>query len=178
MRAGGPPSRGRGRDHELSCHRGRAGRASMRCFHADNPCDGRSPYRQDFSLSPQVQIVKTLARLSPALAGVHCGVLRSGNYGLCLPLPSVEEARPDLRLLWLNPFSLTPSGRSKPHQFRREASSNVPKRTDIHKILIIGAGPIVIGQACEFDYSGTQACKACGRRATRSCWSTPTRRRS
>jgi len=36
----------------------------------------------------------------------------------------------------------------------------VPKRTDIKKILIIGAGPIVIGQACEFDYSGTQACKA------------------
>jgi carbamoyl-phosphate synthase large subunit len=36
----------------------------------------------------------------------------------------------------------------------------VPKRTDIHRILIIGAGPIVIGQACEFDYSGTQACKA------------------
>ena len=35
----------------------------------------------------------------------------------------------------------------------------MPKRTDIHKILIIGAGPIVIGQACEFDYSGTQACK-------------------
>jgi carbamoyl-phosphate synthase large subunit len=36
----------------------------------------------------------------------------------------------------------------------------MPKRTDIHKVLIIGAGPIVIGQACEFDYSGTQACKA------------------
>ncbi len=36
----------------------------------------------------------------------------------------------------------------------------MPKRTDLHKILIIGAGPIVIGQACEFDYSGTQACKA------------------
>ncbi len=35
----------------------------------------------------------------------------------------------------------------------------MPKRTDIHKILIIGSGPIVIGQACEFDYSGTQACK-------------------
>ena len=34
------------------------------------------------------------------------------------------------------------------------------KRTDIHHILIIGSGPIVIGQACEFDYSGTQACKA------------------
>src|SRR5271167_705863 len=36
----------------------------------------------------------------------------------------------------------------------------MPRRNDIHKILIIGSGPIVIGQACEFDYSGTQACKA------------------
>ena len=36
----------------------------------------------------------------------------------------------------------------------------MPKRTDIKSILIIGAGPIVIGQACEFDYSGVQACKA------------------
>ncbi len=36
----------------------------------------------------------------------------------------------------------------------------MPKRTDISTILIVGAGPIIIGQACEFDYSGTQACKA------------------
>src|SRR5207245_3795523 len=36
----------------------------------------------------------------------------------------------------------------------------MPRRTDIHSVLIIGAGPIIIGQACEFDYSGTQACKA------------------
>ena len=36
----------------------------------------------------------------------------------------------------------------------------MPKRTDLESILIIGAGPIVIGQACEFDYSGAQACKA------------------
>src|SRR6201990_2868761 len=36
----------------------------------------------------------------------------------------------------------------------------MPKRTDIHRGLVIGSGPIVIGQACEFDYSGTQACKA------------------
>ena len=36
----------------------------------------------------------------------------------------------------------------------------MPKRDDINKILIIGSGPIIIGQACEFDYSGTQACKA------------------
>ena len=36
----------------------------------------------------------------------------------------------------------------------------MPRRTDIKSILLIGSGPIVIGQACEFDYSGTQACKA------------------
>jgi carbamoyl-phosphate synthase large subunit len=36
----------------------------------------------------------------------------------------------------------------------------MPKRTDLHRIMIIGSGPIIIGQACEFDYSGAQACKA------------------
>ncbi|MCA9270453.1 MAG: hypothetical protein KDA41_18355, partial [Planctomycetales bacterium] len=36
----------------------------------------------------------------------------------------------------------------------------MPRREDIKKIMLIGSGPIVIGQACEFDYSGTQACKA------------------
>ncbi len=41
----------------------------------------------------------------------------------------------------------------------KEIQDNMPRRTDIQKILLIGAGPIVIGQACEFDYSGTQACK-------------------
>ncbi|MFC2447239.1 MAG: hypothetical protein ACFNVT_12765, partial [Corynebacterium matruchotii] len=35
----------------------------------------------------------------------------------------------------------------------------MPKRNDIHHVLVIGSGPIVIGQACEFDYSGTQACR-------------------
>jgi carbamoyl-phosphate synthase large subunit len=54
----------------------------------------------------------------------------------------------------------------------------MPKRTDIKKIMLIGSGPIVIGQACEFDYSGVQACKALRRRGTRSCWSTATRPRS
>ena len=43
---------------------------------------------------------------------------------------------------------------------RPSAREKMPKRTDIHTVLIIGAGPIVIGQACEFDYSGAQACKA------------------
>ncbi len=46
-----------------------------------------------------------------------------------------------------------------PDSYLKEAHL-MPKRTDIHSILIIGAGPIVIGQACEFDYSGVQACKA------------------
>jgi len=41
-----------------------------------------------------------------------------------------------------------------------EEDELMPKRKDLNKILIIGSGPIVIGQACEFDYSGTQACKA------------------
>ncbi len=44
----------------------------------------------------------------------------------------------------------------------------MPKRTDIEKILIIGSGPIVIGQACEFDYSGTQSLqRLCYKKATR-----------
>jgi len=42
----------------------------------------------------------------------------------------------------------------------RKRVDSMPKRTDISSILIIGAGPIIIGQACEFDYSGVQACKA------------------
>ena len=42
----------------------------------------------------------------------------------------------------------------------RKRGKLMSKRTDIHKVLIIGSGPIIIGQACEFDYSGTQACKA------------------
>src|SRR5210317_2674868 len=41
-----------------------------------------------------------------------------------------------------------------------KGGSDMPKRDDIKKVMIIGSGPIVIGQACEFDYSGTQACKA------------------
>ena len=41
-----------------------------------------------------------------------------------------------------------------------ERSKLMPRRNDIHRILIVGSGPIVIGQACEFDYSGAQACKA------------------
>ena len=46
----------------------------------------------------------------------------------------------------------------------------MPKRTDIHTILVIGSGPIVIGQACEFDYSGTQAVKALRKDVTAKCY--------
>ena len=47
-----------------------------------------------------------------------------------------------------------------PDASQHEVCFSMPTRDDIHKVLIIGSGPIVIGQACEFDYSGTQACKA------------------
>ena len=48
----------------------------------------------------------------------------------------------------------------------------MPRRDDIESVLIIGAGPIVIGQACEFDYSGTQAAKRSRKKAIGSSWST------
>jgi len=54
----------------------------------------------------------------------------------------------------------------------------MPRRTDLRSVLVIGSGPIVIGQAAEFDYSGTQACRVLRRRACASSSSTPTRRRS
>ena len=44
----------------------------------------------------------------------------------------------------------------------------MPKRTDIKSVMIIGAGPIVIGQACEFDYSGAQARKRCAKKGIES----------
>jgi len=50
----------------------------------------------------------------------------------------------------------------------------MPKRTDLKTILIIGAGPIIIGQACEFDYSGVQACKALREEGYRVVLSTAT----
>src|SRR3954469_18673434 len=53
-----------------------------------------------------------------------------------------------------------PACRAFPRSQLSPKSTFMPKRSDLKSILIIGAGPIVIGQACEFDYSGTQACKA------------------
>ncbi len=54
----------------------------------------------------------------------------------------------------------------------------MPRDTSIKSVLVIGSGPIVIGQACEFDYSGTQAIKVLRRKASASRSSTRTRRRS
>lgn len=51
----------------------------------------------------------------------------------------------------------------------------MPKRTDIKSVMVIGSGPIVIGQAAEFDYSGTQACRVLREEGIRSFWSIPTR---
>ena len=56
--------------------------------------------------------------------------------------------------------------RPRPGCEKQETSPGNAERTDLESIMVIGAGPIVIGQACEFDYSGTQACKACARRVT------------
>ena len=53
----------------------------------------------------------------------------------------------------------------------------MPRRSDLESVLVIGSGPIVIGQACEFDYSGTQACRVL-REECGSSSSTATRRRS
>jgi carbamoyl-phosphate synthase large subunit len=52
------------------------------------------------------------------------------------------------------------SEKTAPNRVGGRRAPTMPKRTDLKKILLIGSGPIVIGQACEFDYSGTQACKA------------------
>ena len=52
------------------------------------------------------------------------------------------------------------------------------KRTDLKKIMVIGSGPIVIGQAAEFDYAGTQACLALKEEGYRWCSATPTRQPS
>ena len=70
-----------------------------------------------------------------------------GPAGLLRPIPPRGLARP--------------AGQPLPlRALHGDARWTMPKRTDIKSILVIGAGPIIIGQACEFDYSGTQACKA------------------
>src|SRR6266480_6021420 len=57
-------------------------------------------------------------------------------------------------------FTRRPAGRRATHSRTRCGTCSMPKRTDLRRILLLGSGPIVIGQAAEFDYSGTQAVKA------------------
>ncbi|MEZ5395782.1 MAG: HepT-like ribonuclease domain-containing protein [Bryobacterales bacterium] len=72
------------------------------------------------------------------------------------------------------------TGSGPPRLIRRAAIlfNTMPKRTDIHRIMIIGSGPIVIGQACEFVTPARRLARPCAAKAMRSSWSTPTRRPS
>src|SRR3989440_8817088 len=69
-----------------------------------------------------------------------------------MPGRTSSETRPS--------FGRPPAGRRVIRSTIRCGTCSMPKRTDLHRILLLGSGPIVIGQAAEFDYSGTQAVKA------------------
>src|SRR2546425_5686108 len=69
-----------------------------------------------------------------------------------MPGRTSSETRPS--------FGRRPAGRRAIRSTIRCGMCSMPKRTDLHRILLLGSGPIVIGQAAEFDYSGTQAVKA------------------
>ncbi len=88
-----------------------------------------------------------------APASHSSAVLKSSTYVSDCRGPSSTQAGPQSRLHCLAHARLI-------SHFDPDKISRMPKRTDIQSILIIGAGPIIIGQACEFDYSGAQACKA------------------
>ncbi|KAL6780053.1 CMP1 [Auxenochlorella protothecoides x Auxenochlorella symbiontica] len=97
-----------------------------------------------FSLAPR-----------PALARPHAGLSRPAPFrGTRLVVTSVSAPE--------KANSTTPAAETTKPPFTAwdTAVQRVAKRTDIKSVLVLGAGPIVIGQACEFDYSGTQACKA------------------
>ena len=98
-----------------------------------------------------------VSRGDPRLAvrRLQCRAEAEGQAGVLGAVPPGSLARPAGQPLPLHPLRRDDEGKEG-HERRKL----MPKRTDIKSILIIGAGPIVIGQACEFDYSGTQACKA------------------
>ena len=83
------------------------------------------------------------------------GECPSANFNFCVAFfPSLPYNRSD------NFWVLHTSAAADLLANNYTGGNQMPQRTDIRKILIIGSGPIIIGQACEFDYSGTQACKA------------------
>ncbi len=69
----------------------------------------------------------------------------------------------------------SPNNKYPDRKGKRKPCQSAP--TSNH-VMVIGSGPIVIGQACEFDYSGTQACRVLAKKASASSWSTPTRPQS
>src|SRR5688572_4119184 len=95
------------------------------------------------ALQPRAALSATIIRQWDARPNPALSLLRQCAYRAC---PSPET--------WI----VAPGGLPRRGFVRRRA--DMPKRTDISSILVIGAGPIIIGQACEFDYAGTQACKA------------------
>jgi carbamoyl-phosphate synthase large subunit len=97
------------------------------------------------------------------------GIARTDRAGLLLPGPPEASPGPHdvaylfdrfIEMMTKCHLSQASPARAPAHEGARAPRRTMPKRTDIKSILIIGAGPIVIGQACEFDYSGAQACKA------------------
>ena len=85
----------------------------------------------------------------------HRGLPLPRHPGLQRPVPPRGRSRPPRRPLPLRRVPGADGGHRRPTPRNRL----MPRRTDIESILVIGSGPIVIGQACEFDYSGTQACR-------------------
>src|SRR3984957_3844241 len=77
----------------------------------------------------------------------------------CRARPSNTTPRPGRDRTTRCTYSTGSSTRSPRLRQRAEERHQMPRRDDIHKILLLGSGPIVIGQAAEFDYSGTQACR-------------------
>src|SRR6476659_2063384 len=114
--------------------------------HLDEPRLRRRPHKP-----------ASISRRDPRLAvrRLQCRAEAEGQAGVLGAVPPGSLARPARQPLPLSPLRRDDEGKEG-HERRKL----MPKRTDIKSILIIGAGPIVIGQACEFDYSGTQACKA------------------
>jgi hypothetical protein len=105
-----------------------------------------------------------------ALAVATSAIINAGKerYAWVTLLPMLFVAATTLSACWLNitdnfwPMTANPQTAVQGYinSVLTAVIMALPKRTDIHSVLIIGAGPIIIGQACEFDYSGTQACKA------------------
>ena len=98
-----------------------------------------------------------------ALADVFARLADADRRGVASPCPTRHScAAPIFPTWWGIPlsFGAPRAGRRRSHSTRRSRDWLMPKRTDLKTILLIGSGPIVIGQGAEFDYSGTQAVRA------------------